>query len=96
MNYVEYVYCQHVTNIVRRTMKCYKVIKTNLCSYKICYVLKNTAVIRCPKNYLFLIFESNNYVSFASTIEFLCSTLKATIYKLNEVRGKQDLIVSKE
>jgi len=44
MNYVEFVYFQHVTYIVRRTMKCNKVIKTNLCSYKICYVLD------CKKN----------------------------------------------
>jgi len=40
--------------------------------------------------------RSNDYISFASTIEFLCSTLKATIYKLNKVRGKQYLLVSKE
>jgi hypothetical protein len=35
-------------------------------------------------------------VFFLSTIEFLCSTLKASIYELNKVRGKQDLLVSKE
>jgi hypothetical protein len=44
----------------------------------------------------FWLLESNNYISFTSTIEFLCSTLKTSIYKLNKVRGKQDLLVSKE